>query len=89
LQAKAPYDDGASKRGGLNFKPGKDAYIHLTLKHCINVFKFYNKNSQWNHLKNNPWAIIARDLGFNPAIRKRMREILPSQTSQFFGFEEC
>jgi len=34
------------ERGGLYFKPGKDAYIHLTPKHCINVFKFYRKNSQ-------------------------------------------
>jgi hypothetical protein len=33
--------------------------------------------------------MIARDLNFNPAIKKRMREILPSGTSQFFGIEEC
>jgi hypothetical protein len=33
--------------------------------------------------------MIAKGLSFNPAIKKRMREILPSGTSQFFGIEEC
>ena len=32
MQTKAPYDDGASKRGGLYFKSGKDACMSSNLK---------------------------------------------------------
>ena len=44
----APYDDGASKRGGLYFKPGKDAYISSNpkaLHKCFWIFigKIHNE----------------------------------------------
>ena len=32
IQTRAPYDDGASKRGDLYFKSGKDACISSNLK---------------------------------------------------------
>jgi hypothetical protein len=37
MQTKAPYDDGASKRGGLYFKSGKDACMSSNLK-ALRIF---------------------------------------------------
>ena len=41
IQTRAPYDDGASRRGDLYFKSGKDACISSNLK---------NKNKKIAHI---------------------------------------
>ena len=43
MQTRAPYDDGASKRGELYFKSGKDAYISSNLNHLHIFLNCYRK----------------------------------------------
>ena len=46
MQTKAPYDDGASKRGGLYFKSGKDACMSSNVKTLHIFFICCRKNPQ-------------------------------------------
>jgi hypothetical protein len=39
MQTNAPYDNGASKRGGYISNQVRMFACHLTPKHCINIFE--------------------------------------------------
>jgi hypothetical protein len=66
MQTKAPYDDGASKRGDLYFKSGKDACMSSNLKalHILVICyrKILNEVQQDCAQRKNHWVDDNKEL---------------------------